>query len=405
MERQTISQLAEGVLAELEKQHYADISITHFRQAFVRIERYATKNGEVFISDSLARRYLFDNHGWDIDSQCVPTAYVTSQLRAIRMIQFYEEYGSLPGRICNTKELPTCFQHHYEMYISECVSRGLSNKTITSRSHDIHDFLVFAHDKGFSSITKIENGFLDKYLLKRNAQAPGAMPRILSSLRCFFRCMFSNGAISSDLSFFIPSGSRYPTKPVQKLWTDKEIKDLLGFVNRSDSIGKRDYAIMLLILRYGMRTGDIVNLRLIDINWQSMTIQFRQEKTSIPNVLPILNDVGWALADWLTNARPKQASTNHVFIRLTAPYCGLKSLSNVLKRHMISAGISSSGCGKSGPHSLRHALASNMLAERVPLPVITSVLGHSSTASTMIYLHADVEGLRQCALDIEEGEL
>lgn len=115
--------------------------------------------------------------------------------------------------------------------------------------------------------------------------------------------------------------------------------------------------------------------------------------------------MGWALADWLTNARPKQASTNHVFIRLTAPYCGLKTLGNILKRHMTSAGISSSGCGKSGPHSLRHALASNMLAERVPLPVITSVLGHSSSTSTMVYLRVDIEGLRQCALDIEGGEL
>lgn len=405
MERQTISQLAEKVLAELKKQHYADISITHFRQAFVRVERYATKTCEAFITDSLVRRYLLDNHGWDIDSKNIPTAYVTSQLRMFRVLQFYEEFGSIPGRIRNIEELPACFKQYYEMYISECVNRGLSSRTITTRSNDIYDFIVFAHSKGSLNITAIERKLLDKYLLERSVQAPGAMPRILSSLRCFFRCMFSNGLISSDLSFFIPSGSRYPTRPVQKLWTGEEVRNLLGFVNRSDSIGKRDYALMLLVLRYGMRSGDILNLKLKDIDWQSMTIQFRQEKTSFPNVLPILDDVGWALADWLTNARPKQASTNHAFVLLTAPYCGLKSLGNVLKRHMTAAGISSSGCGKSGPHSLRHSLASNMLAERVPLPVITSVLGHSSSASTMVYLHSDVEGLRQCALDIEEGGL
>lgn len=136
-----------------------------------------------------------------------------------------------------------------------------------------------------------------------------------------------------------------------------------------------------------------------------MTIQFCQEKTSAPNALPILDDVGWALADWIANARPKQTNANHVFVRLTAPYCNLKSLGNVLKRHMVLAGISISDCGKSGPHSLRHVLASNMLAESVPLPVIAAVLGHSSSASTMVYLHSDAEGLRQCALDIEEGVL
>jgi integrase len=214
--------------------------------------------------------------------------------------------------------------------------------------------------------------------------------------------MFSNGIIRSDLSFFIPSGSRYPTKPVQKLWTDEEVKKLLGFVDRADAKGKRDYALMLLVVRYGVRAGDILNLKLSNINRESMVIRFCQAKTSVVNTLPILDDVGWALADWITNARPKQASTNHVFTRLTAPYCEMKDLGGVFKSHMAIAGIVKSVCAKSGPHSLRHALASNMLAGSVPLPVITTILGHSSSSSTMVYLHSDIENLRQCALDAEE---
>lgn len=157
------------------------------------------------------------------------------------------------------------------------------------------------------------------------------------------------------------------------------------------------------MVRYGMRVGDILNLKLADIDWESMAIQFVQEKTSVMNVLPILDDVGWALADWITNARPKQASTPHVFTRLTAPYCGMKCLSDVFSRRMVTACISRSSCGHAGPHSLRHALASNMLAGQVPLPVITAVLGHSSSTSTTVYLHYDIDGLRQCALDAEEG--
>lgn len=405
MNRRTIKQLAEAILIELKKQHYAEISITHFRQAFVRVEKYAATIGEVFLSDRLTKKYLYDIYGWDIGSKTIPNAHVTSQLRAIRILQFYEENGSIPGRISNTKEPPDCFKYHYDMYISECSGRGLSGKTISTRASDIYDLLVYAKRKGFSDAIEIDKELLDDYLQQRSIQAPGAMPRILSSVRCFLRWMFTNGAISSDLSFFIPPGSRYPRKPVQKLWTVEEAKDLLSFLNRLDSIGKRDYALILLVLRYGMRAGDVLSLKLSDINWENMTIQFFQEKTSVPNTLPILDDVGWALADWLANARPKQAKTNHVFVRLTAPYCNLKNLGNVLKRHMVLAGISISGCGKSGPHSLRHALASNMLAESVPLPVITAVLGHSSSASTMVYLHSDVEGLRLCALDIEEGGL
>lgn len=403
MERRTISQLAKGALEELEKQCYSRISIIHYRQAFDRIVRYSAKTGEAFFSDGLAKSYLLDNYGWDINSNVAPSAHITSQLRAIRILACYEKNGCIPGRPSRAKEPPTCFRNHYDLYISECASRGLSDETIAGRSGDVYNLLAHAKSKGLECVAEIDQKFLDEYLSICSTKMPGAMPRVLSSLRCFLRSMFSNDVIQNDLSLFIPSASRYPTKPIQKLWKEEEVKALLGFVERSDSKGKRDYALMLLMVRYGMRVGDILNLKLTDIDWESMAIRFRQEKTSVLNVLPILDDVGWALADWITNARPEQANTTHVFTRLTAPYCGMKSLNEVFVRRMAIAGISRSGCGNAGPHSLRHALASNMLAAQVPLPVIAAVLGHSTTASTTVYLHSDIEGLRQCALDVEEG--
>jgi site-specific recombinase XerD len=402
MEEQTIRQLTAGTLIELEKQHYASISILHFKEAFTRIEKYAATNGEVFLTDKLSDRYMLEVYGWGSEQNATPTAHITSQLRVFRILKCYEANGSIPGRVFSRKEPPPCFRQHFDLYITECVSRNLSKSTIDTRFMDIHDLLVYAKSKGFSNISEIDECFLDGYLLIRKIRSPGAMPRTLSSLRCFLRSMFANGCIQRDLSIFIPTGSRYPTKPVQKLWTGEEVKNLLNGVDRSDSIGKRDFAIMLLMLRYGMRTGDIRNLKLADINWENMSIQFQQEKTTALNALPILDDIGWALADWIANARPKQASSNHVFVRLTAPYSGLGNLETILKRRMRYAGIATSGCGKSGPHSLRHALASVMLAEQVPVHVISSILGHSSSASTMVYLHSDVEGLRQCALDLED---
>ena len=401
MNERSINQLAEETLAELERRHYAKISIVHFRQAFERIVKYALDAGEASLSERVARQYLLNRYGWDIDSGTIPTAHITCQLRAIRVLMCFNESGRIPGRTSKEKEPPDCFCNHYNYFITDCVDRGLSHRTIATRSNDICEFFLYVVNEGFSSIADVEIGLVDRYLLTCNARAPGAMRRVLSNLRCLFRSMFVGGFMENDLFHFIPPGSRYPTKPVQKLWTGEEAKLLLGSINRTDSIGKRDYALMLLILRYGMRTGDILNLKLTDIDWGNMHIRFRQMKTSVPNALPILDDVGWALADWITNARPKQASTDHVFIRLTAPYCGMRSLCEVLKRRMVAAGIPRSNHGKSGPHSLRHALASNMLASHVPLPVITAVLGHSSPESTRVYLHSDIEGLRQCALEVE----
>ena len=404
MERQTVGQLADGALKELQKQSYASITTKHYGQAFARFTRYAAKVNEPFLSEKLSERFMCEIYGWDASAGGQPTAHITSQLRALRILKVFEDTGLIPGKVVHLKEPPDCFRVHYDLYMSECINRGLSDKTIVNRSLDICGMLIHAKSKGFTNITQIDIVFLDEHLLARSGEAPKAMSRILSSIRCFLRCMFSNNAIPSDLSFIIPSRSRYPAKPVQKLWTSEEINTLLGSVDRSDAKGKRDYAIILLVVRYGIRAGDILNLKLADINWDAMTIQFYQSKTSVSNALPILDDIGWALADWITNARPKQASTKHVFTRLAAPYCGMKSLGIIFTRRMTMARITRVGCGKAGPHSLRHALASHMLAGQVPRTVITSVLGHTSPESTTVYLHSDIEGLRQCAIDCPSGE-
>lgn len=292
MKQRTIHQLTKETLAELEKLRYAKISIVHFEQAFARIEKYAAKTNEVYLSDELTKRYFLDTFDWDISSNTKPTAHATSQLRVFRILTFYERFGRIPGRTSQAKEPPNCFKEHFLLYVKECVDRNLSNKTIESRTHDIYDFLTYAENKGLSSINSINQEFLDEYLTIRSVNARGAIRRVLSSIRCFLRSMFSNGITESDISVYIPPGSRYPVKPVQKLWTGEEVSNLLQSVNRSDSMGKRDYAIMLLVIRYGIRAGDVKNLRLTDINWESMTIRFRQSKTSVTNVLPILDDTG-----------------------------------------------------------------------------------------------------------------
>jgi len=404
MENRTISQLIPETLIELEKHYYAKISIMHYKNVFNRIEKYAAKNGIIFLSDDLIKKYMHELYCWDVKSRIRRNVNVTWQLRAFRMLKFYNDFRGIPGRATQIKESLECFNNYCSIFIKECTNRNLSDKTIKTRISDIYDFLMHAKNKKLKTIADIERDFIDEYLTVRSNDVPGGMPRLLSSIRCFLRSMFANSIIQKDMSLFVPSRSKYPVKSVQKVWTVDEVIKLLNSVERSDSMGKRDYAIMLLVIRYGIRAGDICSLSLADLNWESMSIKFRQNKTSVVNELPILDDVGWALADWITNARPKKATTSHVFTRMTAPYSGMSDIYEVFRRRMVNAKISGSGFGKAGPHSLRHALASGMLAGQVPLPVITSILGHSSPASTMVYLHSDVEGLRQCALDIQEGD-
>ena len=213
--------------------------------------------------------------------------------------------------------------------------------------------------------------------------------------------MFSHGVTDDDLSILLPRASRYPCKPVSKIWSADEVKSLLSSIGREDATGKRDYAMLLLVATYGLRQGDVVDLTLADVRWQSGMLAVTQSKTGVPNALPITDEVGWALADWLRNGRPEQASCPQVFTRLTAPWCALSEMDSILRRRMKSAGVSREVGAKCGPHSLRHSVATGLMAAGATVPVISSVLGHTNETTTSVYLHSDIEGLRRCALDLE----
>jgi len=126
-----------------------------------------------------------------------------------------------------------------------------------------------------------------------------------------------------------------------------------------------------------------------------------QEKTEQPIIFPILEDVGQAIIDYLQYARPECESTDAIFLRLVSPIGKLKppTLHSIVTHHMRLAGIKVENGKRHGPHALRHSLASALLEENTPLPIISEVLGHSNTKSTSVYLKIDINQLRKCSLD------
>lgn len=187
-------------------------------------------------------------------------------------------------------------------------------------------------------------------------------------------------------------------------WKKDEVKKLLAAVDREDPKGKRDYAILLMVTRLGLRVSDIRSLRLKDINWVRKTIHIIMKKTGQPLELPLLEDIGWAVIDYLKNGRPS-TGCDRLFVRHRPPFSAFgeqESLHKELHRYMVKAGLDMALPGHHGMHSLRSTLAKNMLDSGAPLPVISETLGHQNINTTAIYLKIDLEGLRRCALDPEE---
>jgi site-specific recombinase XerD len=227
---------------------------------------------------------------------------------------------------------------------------------------------------------------------------------ILYVLRNYLSFLYERGYTANDLMPILPKIRVPRNGTIPYGWSKNDIQKLLGAIDRNDPKGKRDYAMLLLAIRLGLRIGDIRNLKQTAINWQRNTINLMMSKTGQPIELPLLKDVGWAIIDYLQNGRPNTTS-DCLFVRHRAPFNSvgtIKSFSRELHRYIVKAGLELPKDRRHGIHSLRNALAGNMLEINAPLPIISETLGHQSVNTTSIYLKIDVEGLRKCAMDPEE---
>ncbi len=191
---------------------------------------------------------------------------------------------------------------------------------------------------------------------------------------------------------------------IPSVWDKELLALLLEKVDRRSPRGKRDYALLLLAARLGLRATDIRNLTLDQIDWAAETITFNQSKSGMPVQLPLTDEVGSALIDYLKHVRP----TTHyreVFLKLQPPikpFSDTNHLHNIIRHWRSLAGIRFRSPQKNGLHSLRHTLATQLLEDDVPFSLIANILGHASMNSTMIYAKASVESLREVALSIPE---
>jgi site-specific recombinase XerD len=232
---------------------------------------------------------------------------------------------------------------------------------------------------------------------------PKTLAVILSDLRSLMRFLCMEGILSADLSQHVPKVRIPRDARVPSGWSRSEIEAILAAVDRCSPKGKRDYAILLLACRLGLRAGDIRKLRLENIRWDDDQIEVTQAKTAVPLALPLTQEVGEALVDYLQHGRP---ITKHreLFLRIKAPiepFGHHDNLHHIITFYRQRARIALPRQGSRGMHSLRHSLATRLLEAGTPLETIAGVLGHMSLESTQIYTKVDVNALRTAALDVE----
>jgi integrase len=217
-------------------------------------------------------------------------------------------------------------------------------------------------------------------------------------MRCFFLHAYETRQINTDLSQFVPH-KRKP-QPIPSVFTKPEIEKFLNSFDRESNMGKRDYAIALLALRLGIRSSDIRDLKIGDIDFNVKTINFIQRKTQTPQRLELLPEIDTAIRAYLTDAR-QECHLQNLFLTVRSP---IRQISRQLIRDIISHHLDASGINvgnrKRGPHSLRRTLASELVSENVPYDAVRKILGHEDPNSIKHYVKFDIEGLRPCAIDV-----
>jgi integrase len=184
------------------------------------------------------------------------------------------------------------------------------------------------------------------------------------------------------------------------VYTSEEIIQLETSIQRGSAIGKRNYAMLLLASRLGLRASDIVNLEFSNIDWDNKSIRLYQIKTGRPIELPLLSDVGDAIIDYTLHGRPK-TEIKKIFVTATNPVRTIKAANiwAIVSRMISEAGIELKDRHHGG-HAMRHSLATNLLESKVGFSVISNVLGHTSRETTMVYLGVDVKLLIECSLEV-----
>jgi len=209
------------------------------------------------------------------------------------------------------------------------------------------------------------------------------------------------GFHEKDISVSLPTIKQPQLIP--SVYTKTETNAMIAEIDRTTGIGKRDYAVILLALRLGMRRSDIANLRFEDVDFETKRIQFNQEKTGTQQELLLPHDVELALHDYTQTARP-QSDLPYIFLTAKAPITRIYGthLYQAVAKNLKRAGIDNNK-RKRGPHALRMTLASELITEKVPYAVVSHILGQEDPDSTRHYIQFDIEILRTCALEVPEA--
>ncbi|MDM0117891.1 site-specific integrase [Variovorax sp. J22R133] len=314
----------------------------------------------------------------------------------MHLMCFLRREGVVPGEkpaVAEPSWVDRCIRA-YEAYLRE--QRALATVTIVNYVQFVREFLEYRFGAGVIMLSGLSAADVVRFVQHEVPRLHVKRAKLMTcALRSFLSYARFCGDVDVDLAAAVPVVPNWTMTSIPRAIAPKQVRQLLASIDRRTAVGRRDYAIVLLLARLGLRSGEVASLKLDDIDWNMGQLRVHG-KSGHRNELPLPVDVGRAIAAYLTNGRPTTTSRN-LFLRVRAPVCafqGSSAIGSIVRHRLERGGVDAPTFGA---HQFRHGLATEMLRRGASLGEIGDVLGHRHSQTTMIYTKVDLQALRKLA--------
>ena len=313
------------------------------------------------------------------------------------LLTFLRGEGAIPAEKISARQRTPAERctEAYELYLREV--RGLAKATIVNYVPFVCKFLKDHFGDGPLTLSHLSASDVARFVQRQASHLHRKRAKLLTTaLRSFLQYVRYRGKTRLDLAAAVPAVANWSMSSIPRAIAPDQVRQLLASIDRRTSVGCRDYAILLLLARLGLRSGEVASLELDNIDWNAGQLSVRG-KSGQRSELPLSAEVGEAIATYLRRERP-QSTSRRVFLRVKAPIRGFRGASGVgsIVHHRLQrAGLESP---THGSHQFRHGLATQMLRQGASLDEIGEVLGHHNPQTTTIYTKVDLDALRTLAL-------
>ena len=398
---ETFEELRDTAAAYLKSLSYSSTSVDAYSREWRYLGCYMKSNKIQHYEASVGVQYLADTVG-DVERKALPRSQ-RNRIRAISVLSDFAETGAI--RKAKKRQEPRQLDGPIGKVMSEYIVHskqvsGLAASTVQSYHLYLSVFLSYLNDCGITLFEHFDQASVINFVKGLGEYSVITRHLIILKTNQFFKYLYVNQILPVDYSKIIPKDKYVRQPKLPSYYSPEEVEQIINCIDRSNPNGKRDYAMVLFVARIGLRCSDIANLKFTNILWERRLISLKQQKTKEPVELPLFTEIGNAVIDYLKHGRP-QSNLPYIFLRHLPPYDNVCNnlLYGIIKKYMNLSEIKYDE-RRHGPHALRHSLATNLLKKKVSLPVISSVLGHTCSESTMFYLRVDTNSLRKCALEV-----